>query len=128
MIETASEDERAIRALVGTWMAATKAGDLATVLNLMSDDVMFITVGREPFGKEEFRTAAESMRDLAIDGRAEIREIEVLGDRAWTCNFIEIVVTPSRGEHVRRSGHTLTIFKKGEDGRWRLFRDANFVN
>jgi uncharacterized protein (TIGR02246 family) len=109
-------------------MAATKAGDLATVLNLMSDDVMFITVGREPFGKEEFWTAAESMRDLAIDGRAEIREIEVLGDRAWTCNFIEIVVTPSRGEPVRRSGHTLTIFKKGEDGRWRLFRDANFVN
>jgi ketosteroid isomerase-like protein len=29
---------------------------------------------------------------------------------------------------VRRSGYTLTILRKGEDGRWRLFRDANLVS
>ena len=26
-----------------------------------------------------------------------------------------------------RSGYALTIFKKGDDGRWRLFRDADLV-
>jgi uncharacterized protein (TIGR02246 family) len=109
-------------------MAATRAGDTATVLDLIADDAIFMVHGGGMFGKEAFQESSESMRDMAIDGRAEIREIEVLGERAWIRNFIEIVVTPSRGEPVRRSGHTLTIFKKGEDGRWRLFRDANFVN
>ena len=128
MIETASEDERAIRALVDTWMAATRAGDTATVLDLIADDAIFMVHGGGMFGKEAFQASSESMRDMTIDGRAEIREIEVLGERAWIRNFIEIVMTPSAGEPVRRSGYTLTILKKDEGGRWRLFRDANFVN
>ena len=122
-----TEDEQAIRALVETWMAASKAGDTATVLELMTDDVLFMTAGREPFGKEEFRATSESMKGVQIDGRAEIREIEVLGDRAWIRNHIDLTVTPAAGEPVHRSGYTLTILKKGADGRWRLFRDANLV-
>jgi len=41
-----TDDERAIRQLVNMWMAATKAGDLAAVLDLMTDDVLFMTSGR----------------------------------------------------------------------------------
>jgi ketosteroid isomerase-like protein len=33
-----TDDERAIRDLVATWMAASQAGDVATVLGLMADD------------------------------------------------------------------------------------------
>jgi ketosteroid isomerase-like protein len=32
-------DEKTIRSLVETWFRATTAGDLSTVLGLMSDDV-----------------------------------------------------------------------------------------
>jgi len=32
-----SEDERAIRNLIATWMTATQAGDLEKVLDLMAD-------------------------------------------------------------------------------------------
>jgi len=46
-----SPDERAIRDLVDTWMTASREGDTATVLSLMSDDVIFMVPGREPFGK-----------------------------------------------------------------------------
>jgi ketosteroid isomerase-like protein len=35
-------------------MAASRAGDTATVLSLMADDVIFRVPGREPFGKEAF--------------------------------------------------------------------------
>ena len=41
-------DEQAIRQLVATWMAATKAGDMETVLSLMADDVVFLLPGRPP--------------------------------------------------------------------------------
>jgi uncharacterized protein (TIGR02246 family) len=122
-----TDDERAIRELVETWMEATKAGDLATVLDLMTDDVVFMTPGREPFGKAEFRAASEAMREAKVDGTADIRELRVLGDWAWIRNHIEIEITPPGGEPARRSGYTMTIVTKGTDGRWRLTRDANLL-
>jgi uncharacterized protein (TIGR02246 family) len=122
-----SGDEQAIREVVDSWMEATKAGDVATVLDLMTDDVMFLTPGREPFGKDEFRAQAQGLSGVTIDGRSDIREVEVVGDRAWIRNRIEMSMTPRGGETRRRSGYTLTILKKGDDGRWRLFRDANLV-
>ena len=42
-----NSDEQRIRELVATWMSATKQGDLATVLDLMTDDVVFLVVGKE---------------------------------------------------------------------------------
>ena len=122
-----TDDERAIRELIERWMDARRRGDTASVLELMTDDVVFMTPGREPFGKEQFRATSDAMRDVEIDGRAEIREIEVIGDRAWIRNRIDLTLMPAGGEPLRRSGYTLTILKKGEDGRWRLFRDANLV-
>ena len=53
-----TDDERAIRDLVDAWMAASKAGDVAKVLSLMTDDVVFMVPGREPFGKEAFAAAS----------------------------------------------------------------------
>jgi uncharacterized protein (TIGR02246 family) len=109
-------------------MAASRAGDTAAVLELMTDDVMFMVPGREPFGKAAFGAASESMRGMSIDGRSDIQEIEVLGDRAWIRNRIDLTVTSPDGESIRRSGYTLTILRKCADRRWRLFRDANLVS
>jgi uncharacterized protein (TIGR02246 family) len=41
-----TDDERAIRDLVERWMSASRAGDLATVLSLMADDVIFMVPGQ----------------------------------------------------------------------------------
>ena len=41
-----TDDERAIRELIETWMAASKSGDVDTVLSLMADDVVFMVPGR----------------------------------------------------------------------------------
>jgi uncharacterized protein (TIGR02246 family) len=123
-----SPDERAIRELVDTWMKASRAGDTATVLSLMSDDVIFMVPGREPFGKEAFAASSKIMKGFRLEGSADIRELRVLGERAYLRNFIEITVTPPGGAPVRRSGYTLTILRKESDGRWRLMRDANLVS
>jgi uncharacterized protein (TIGR02246 family) len=123
-----SPDERAIRDLVDTWMKASRAGETATVLSLMSDDVIFMVPGREPFGKEAFAATSQSMKGFRLEGSADIRELRVLGDWAYLRNFIEISVTPPGGAPMRRSGYTLTILRKESDGRWRLMRDANLVS
>ena len=120
-------DELAIRGVIDDWMRASRAGDTKAVLELMTDDVVFLVPGREPFGKAEFEAMSEAMDDLRVGGRAEVRELQVFGDWAWVRNHLEIDVTPPGGETGHRSGYTLTILKKGEDGRWRLARDANLV-
>ena len=122
-----TDDERAIRELVEEWMTASKAGDTESVLELMTDDVIFMVPGREPFGKDEFRATSEGMRDFRMDGRADVREVRVLGNSAWIRNHIDIEITAPDGETMTRSGYTLTILEKDEDGRWRLSRDANLV-
>jgi uncharacterized protein (TIGR02246 family) len=124
------EDEIAIRDLVNRWMEATQSGDMRTVLDLMTDDVVFTVAGHEPFGKEAFVAASQAMqgRSLRIEGSNEIRELTLMGNGwAYIRNFIDITATPPGGKPVRRAGYTLTILKKCEDGRWRLTRDANLL-
>ena len=122
-----TEDERAIRQLVSTWMAASQAGDTETVLSLMADDVVFMVPGREPFGKEAFAAAARGMRNVRMEGTSDIRELTVLGDWAYLRNHLVVTVTPPGGQPVRRAGYTLTILRKTPAGQWLLARDANLM-
>ena len=122
-----TEDERAIRQLVSTWMAASQAGDTETVLSLMADDVVFMVPGQEPFGKEAFAAAARGMRNVRMEGTSDIRELTVLGDWAYLRNHLVVTVTPPGGQPVRRAGYTLTILRKTPAGQWLLARDANLM-
>ncbi|MBI1980001.1 MAG: SgcJ/EcaC family oxidoreductase [Methylocystis sp.] len=123
-----TDDERAIRELVDAWMVSSKAGDLPAVLDLMTDDVVFMTPGGTPFGKAAFAAVSEGMKSVSLEGRSEIQELKVFGDWAYLRNYVEMTVTPSDvGAPARRSGYTLTILRKEADGRWRLARDANLM-
>jgi len=123
-----TDDERAIRELVATWMTASEAGNIDTVLGLMTDDVVFMVPGREPFGKEAFAAASRSMTGVRMQGSSDIRELVVLDDIAYLRNHITLTITPPGGAPMRRAGYTLTILRKGQDGRWRLARDANLLS
>jgi uncharacterized protein (TIGR02246 family) len=122
-----TDDERAIHDLVARWMQASQDGDIDTVLSLMADDVVFMVPGREPFGKEAFRAASQGMKDMRMQGTSEIRELKVIGDWAYARNYLEMTMTPPGGQPLRRSGYTLTLFRKEPGGRWLLARDANLL-
>ena len=122
-----TEDERAIRNLVDTWMLATQKGDIETVLNLMADDVMFMVPGQKPFGKEAFAATSRGMLNVRFEGRSDIEELKVLGNWAYVRNHIDLTITPEQGAPMQRAGYTLTILRKEADGRWVLARDANLV-
>src|SRR5262244_161699 len=122
-----NHDERAIRELIATWMAASQAGDVDTVLSLMTDDVVFMVPGREPFGKEAFQNTSNEMKGVRIDGTSDIQELRVLGDWAYIRTHITVTTTPPSSAAVVRSGYTLTIVCKEPDGRWLLARDANLL-
>jgi len=122
-----TDDEKAVRQVVETWMTASQTGDLATVLALMTDDVVFTVPGQEPFGKEAFAAASSSMGDTRIEGTNQIIELETHGSWAFIRNKIDMTVTPPGGDPIRRSGYTLTLLRKEGDGKWRVARDANLL-
>jgi uncharacterized protein (TIGR02246 family) len=126
-----TNDEREIRQLVASWMAATRSGDTASVLDLMTDDVVFLIAGRpEPMNKAAFEAAARAQqggRAPQFEGQSEIKELQVLGDWAFMWTQLTVTATPpGGGKPMKRAGHTLTILRK-ENGRWRLARDANLL-
>jgi uncharacterized protein (TIGR02246 family) len=90
-------DEQAILKLVDTWLAATKAGDLATVLNLMAEDVIFMVPDKEPFGKEAFAASTKDMKNVRVQGTSDVQELKVLGDWAWMRNRLKVTITPPNG-------------------------------
>ena len=122
-----TDDEHAIRHVVETWMEASKKGDLETVLGLMTEDAVFLVPGTAPFGRDRFAEGAQAMKGMKIDGRNDIQELEVVGGWAWLRGHVTVTITPPGGAPTQRAGETLTIFRKGSDGRWRLARDANLM-
>jgi ketosteroid isomerase-like protein len=55
-------DEREIRQLVTTWLDATRAGDIETVLSLMAEDAVFLIPGQPVMRKADFAAAARAGR------------------------------------------------------------------
>ena len=124
-----TDDEKAIRKLIETWMQATKEGDLATVLSLMSDDVIFMVPGKEPFGKKEFAATSQQLKNVQIDGKSDVEEIKIVGNWAYLRTHLTVRMVPlSGGSEVRRSGYTLSILNKTPAGAWVLLRDANLLS
>jgi uncharacterized protein (TIGR02246 family) len=122
-----SDDERAIREVMKSWMDASSAGDVPKVLSLMSDDAVFLVPGRRPFGKREFAAESSAMRDVHLEGTNDIEELRVLGEWAFCISRVAVKVTPRGGEPFRRSGYTLTLFRREANGGWVLARDANLM-
>ena len=125
-------DEEEIRGLVATWITATKAGDIETVLSLMAEDVVFLMPGRPPMiGKSAFVAAAGLQSDRErpqFDGTSDIQEIKVAGEWAFMWAKLSIVMTPPDGTpSIARAGHTLSILKR-QNGKWVLARDANMLS
>jgi len=123
-------DEQAIRAVIAKWHEATAAGDLDQILSLMAEDVVFLTPGNPPMrGKdafaESFRTVLEKFR---IDSSGDIQEVQIVANWAYCWTHLSVAMTPLQGgSPTRRSGYTLTIFRKQADGAWVLARDANML-
>jgi len=122
-------DEAQVREVVASWLQATKDGDAEAVLNLITDDIVFLLPGRPPMLREEFAAATRAQSGQGgpdIEGVSNIKEVQVAGDMAFLWQELSVTVTPPGKEPIVRAGHTLSIFRK-VNGKWRLARDANLL-
>jgi uncharacterized protein (TIGR02246 family) len=127
-----NKDEAEIRQLVATWAAATQAGDIETVLDLMTEDVVFLLpnqhsmIGRAAF--KEATLAMASQGAATFEGKSDIQEITVTGEWAFMWTKLQVVITPpDGGATMTRAGFTMSVLRK-DKGKWRIARDANLLS
>lgn len=120
-------DEREIREVHSIWISAVNAGDLARLLALMTDDVVFLNPGQAPVGRDGFSTNFSAAHQRArVRCTSEVEEAVVSGELAFTRSRDTLVVTPRlAGEATQLTGYRITIYRKQADGRWLLARDAH---
>jgi uncharacterized protein (TIGR02246 family) len=125
---TAAADVQQIRDLVAAWASASAAGNLEAIKPLMDEDILFLTAGADPFGRDVFIQHFENnVKQMNLNVRADVKEVEVRDDLAFARTWLEIRITPQNGEPITRTGYTLSIYRRRPGGPWRLWRDANLV-
>jgi uncharacterized protein (TIGR02246 family) len=123
-------DEEQIRDVIRAWHVATRVGDARAVLNLMTDDVVFLVAGRPPMYQAEFEALTHvppgSSAPL-FESTYDVEEVQVVGDLAVTRTQLTVTVTPPGASHaIVRAGFTLSVFRRVA-GQWLLARDANLL-
>ncbi|MFO0808877.1 MAG: SgcJ/EcaC family oxidoreductase [Gemmataceae bacterium] len=123
-------DDRAIRELHSTWIDAVNAGDLARLLPLMADDVVFLNPGQAPADRGGFSANfSAAHQQVRVRCRSELEEVVVVGEVAYTRSRDALSVAPlAGGEAIQFAGHRLTVYRKQPDGRWLLARDAHTLS
>jgi uncharacterized protein (TIGR02246 family) len=121
-------DAQEIRDLVATWARASGTGDLEAIKSLMDEDILFLTSGAEPFGRDTFiQHFNNNVKQMNLNVRADVREVEVRDDFAFARTWLDIRITLPSGEPVTRTGYTLSVYRRRPGGPWKLWRDANLV-
>jgi uncharacterized protein (TIGR02246 family) len=125
-----ASDEREIRTLHSIWIDAVNAGDLARLLTLVADDVLFLTPGHAPFGREEFSSNfIAAHQQMRLGCTSELEEVVVASDLAYTRSRDTLSVTPrAGGKATHFAGHRMTLYRKQRDGRWLLSRDIHTLS
>jgi uncharacterized protein (TIGR02246 family) len=123
-------DEHSIRNLIALWHSATAAGNIDTVLDLMTEDVVFLSAGQAPMlGRKTFASGLRGLlSQRRIESTFEIQEIIISGDLAYAWTQLHVrIITRESGDTMVREGNALSILRKETDGRWRVTRDANML-
>ncbi|MCP4383233.1 MAG: DUF4440 domain-containing protein [Hyphomicrobiales bacterium] len=115
-------DENAILEIWSTYSAARVAGDAETWLSLWDSDGKRMAPGMPAAGFEKFSQVIPTVFAQSQPPSMSIvaDEVVVMGDWAFSSGNFKV------GKIV--DGKFLTIFRRQDDGSWRIYRDAFNMN
>lgn len=123
---TIAKDEAAIREVMAAYNAALNGGKTSAVLPLYADDGVFMPpYSQSTVGIEAVRKAYDAVFDeLKFHVKFTIAELVVMAP-IWAyvrTNSAGTTDHHSTGKTTREANQELFIFRKGDDGRWRIAR------
>lgn len=121
-VADAATDEAAILEIWATYSAARVAGDAETWLGLWDNEAIRMPPGSPAAGYEQFSQVIPSVFAQSQPPSMSINANEVIisGDWAFSSGNFKV------GANV--DGKFLTVFRRQDDGSWRIFRDAFNMN
>lgn len=122
----AATDEQVIRAVLASYNAALNGGQTAAVLPLYTPDGIFMAPFSPSFvGQAAVRKAYDAVfAELKFDVRFDIAEVVHMAP-TWAfvrTNSAGTTLHHSTGKTTAEANQELFIFRKGEDGGWRIAR------
>jgi uncharacterized protein (TIGR02246 family) len=127
-----ANDEAAIRAAHAAWNAASSNRDIQRILDLVTDDCVFLMADEPPFiGKEGVSKAFEQMSarygDAKIEQYGEIQEIQIFGDTAFWRSTDTLTLMSAKGASTKVGGFGMGLLRRSHDGKWRFARWINTI-
>lgn len=129
-VDLSDPDVAAIVQIAKDFCEAWKNGDLETIMDAYSRDVIKISQGAVNRGKEDLeRGYRDLLSKCSVQVKVQIEEVQILSpsmafDRA---NF-KLTATPKAGgEAMVSSGQFLEVLRK-ENGKWKSLRAMNTVD
>jgi uncharacterized protein (TIGR02246 family) len=122
--------EDRIREVLQRWRRATADGNVAQLLPLMAEDVVFLSAGQPALrGRDAFEAHLRAaLTAVHLKPTAELQEIAVAGNFAYCWNDVALEVTPrGAASGFRLVGADLTILRREPDGRRVVFRAASML-
>ena len=119
------EDVDALRERGRAWVEAARAEDAAELSRLYTQEAVFLPP-RQPeiVGRGEIRSLfAAQFERFDASYEFEIREIVVSGDWAFRRGVYTVHATLDDGSTRTVRDKFLDVWRRGEDGRWRIARD-----
>jgi len=125
-LEDVAEDEAAIRNVMASYNDALNGGRTAAVMPLYADDGVFMPpYSQSAVGKASVEKAYDAVFDeLKFNVKFTIAELVVMAPR-WAyvrTNSAGTTGHHSTGRTTEEANQELFIFRKGDDGRWRIAR------
>jgi uncharacterized protein (TIGR02246 family) len=126
----ATRNERQeIETLNKDWLAAEANKDIAKLLTLVTDDVVFLPINWPAVAGKQ---AVEAMyrvffdRFSVIEHTTSISEIRITDDWAFVLGSEKLILTPKAGgASVELNGHGMSILQRDAHGAWRFARGIN---
>lgn len=119
--------DRAIKKANTDWIAAMHSGDAGKEVEAYEEDAVFVALdGTATRGRAEIEAMMKdrfARGGLALSTKIEPRQIQREGNLAIEFGTAEVRREGSRGQEAVSSGSYLTVWRRQEDGSWKIHRN-----
>ncbi|MGA7304187.1 MAG: DUF4440 domain-containing protein [Rhodothermales bacterium] len=100
------------------------SGAVAAFTMYLAEDAVQMPSGASPInGRDDIVAAMASGPDMQLMWEPKHAEVAISGELGWTWGVYEAKFTDSGGEEVSSAGKYVNVWRKQDDGSWRVIVD-----